>query len=86
MGKRMTTDPQECEVTVRDSAGEPWTLTVRTGSLYAAVFAYNADVVCGHNRHFPRLERDTEIEVRLRDGRVFHTTFGKALDWANRKR
>ena len=38
---------------MRDSAGEPWTLTVRAASLYAAVFAYNADVICGTHRDYP---------------------------------
>jgi hypothetical protein len=86
MGKRMATDPQECEVTVRDSAGEPWTLTVRVGSLYAAVFGYSAEQICGRHRDYPKLNRDTDIEARLPDGRVFKTTFGRASEWANRRR
>jgi hypothetical protein len=77
---------QECKVTVHDSAGRPWTLTVRATSLYRAVFAYNAEQACGHHRDYPKLELDTNIEVRLGDGRVFKTTFGKACDWANRRR
>jgi hypothetical protein len=40
--------------------------------------------VCGHNRDYPKLERETAIEVRLPDGRAFSTTFGRACDWANR--
>jgi hypothetical protein len=81
----MTSDPLECCVTVRDSAGQPWTLTLRATSLYAAVFAYNAERVCGHHRDYPKLEQDTEIEVRLSDGRVFQTTFARACEWANRR-
>jgi len=47
-------------------------------------FAYNSEQVCGRYRHFPKLERSTAVEVRTADGRQFRTTYGKAMDWANR--
>lgn len=74
-----------CIVLVIDSAGGRHTMTVEAESLYAAVFAYNHQQICGQHRHFPKLQRDTAIEVRAPDGRTFRTTYGNALDWANRQ-
>ena len=74
----------ECEVSVTDVTGRRRTLKVRAYSLYSAVFAYNAEVVSGSARDYPRPTRETELEVRAPDGRILRTTFGKAADWANR--
>lgn len=80
----MTIDP-ECEVTVVDAAGKRWTMKLRARSLYHAVIAYNAEQVCGSHREHPKLEPGVRVEVRLGDGRVFHTTSDQAFRWANRE-
>ena len=74
-----------CKVTV-DSAGIRHTMEVEADSLFAAVFAYNSNQICGAGnlRSFPKLTKDTEIEVES-DGRVLRTTFRAAMAWANRK-
>lgn len=59
-------------------------MIVRARSLYAAVFAYHHEQICGHQRHFPKLEHATEIEVEI-GGRMLRTTFGAAMDWGNRE-
>lgn len=76
----------ECEVTVRDADGTPWTMTVRARSLYRAVLAYRCNQISGqgHDRAFPKLERSTEVEVRPKDGRVLRTTYGRVQDAANK--
>lgn len=68
-----------------DAAGKRWTMGIEARSLYSAVFAYNAEQVAGSRREYPHLELDTEVEVRLEDGRVMRTTFGSAQKWANRR-
>lgn len=78
-------DDPECQVAVIDADGKLWTMPVRARSLYAAVCVYHAQQISGIYRHFPRLERDTEVEVRLSDGRVLRTTGKCVWDWANRE-
>jgi hypothetical protein len=60
------------------------------GKTPAARMIFHKPELAGHSGRFIPDEgtvgRKAEIKVRLRDGRVFHSTFGKALDWANRKR
>jgi len=75
----------ESDVTVTDDQGKRWTITVQAASLYRAVFAYNAEQVCGSHRHYPKLERSTVVDVKTPDGQVFRTTGGSAWDWANGK-
>lgn len=77
-------DP-ECEVTVRDASGKAWTMTVRARSLFRAVIAYNAEQVCGAHREYPKLKPGTDIEVRLPDGRILHTTGARWRAWSNRE-
>lgn len=59
-------------------------MEVEARSLYSAVFAYNAEQVAGTRREYPKLEPETELEVRLEDGRIYRTLFAKAQAWANR--
>jgi hypothetical protein len=72
-------------VTVTDAEGKRWTMTVEAKSRNAAIFAYNAEQVCGTRRNYPKLLHETEVEIKVEDGRVFRTTFRKAEEWANRK-
>lgn len=75
----------KCEVTVRDKHGKRWTMVVEAKSRNTAIAAYNAEQVCGFHRQYPKLLPETEIEVRIEDGRVFHTTFQKVLEWSSRE-
>lgn len=79
-------DP-ECEVSVCDHAGKRWTMIVRAGSMYRAVFAYDCEQIAGRHRDkgFPKLTPESEIEVRAPDGRVLRTTFARAMAWGNAK-
>jgi hypothetical protein len=83
----LNTLEQDVEITVQDSTGKSWTITVRAESLYRALFKYNYDVVCGPAGHqgYPRPTRSTVFDVRLKDGRHFRATYGAAMEWAKRK-
>jgi hypothetical protein len=76
-------EDQECEVTVVDASGKRWTMTVRASTVNEAVIAYKAEQVCGNSRHFPKVTPGTEVEVQVRDGRVFRTTGARVEEWAN---
>jgi hypothetical protein len=75
----------KCDVTVTDADGKRWTMAVEADSRNSAICAYNAEQVCGRYRNYPKLLAETEIEVRVEDGRVFSTVFKRVEDWANRE-
>jgi hypothetical protein len=70
-----------CRVTV-----EGRTLEVQARSLCMAAIKYNAAQICGHSRHYPRLQPDTVLSVLTAgESEPRLITWKQVLDWANRK-
>jgi hypothetical protein len=76
-----------CEVSVVDAAGKRWTITVRSKSVYAAIFAYESRQCSGNanERACPKLTWETICEVKAPDGKIHRRTYRQAMDWANRQ-
>lgn len=77
-----------CDVTFIDQNGKRWTVAVTSTSVNRAVYAYNNEVVAGilRGQDYPRLtlNPDVPIEVKTADGRIFHTSSRKVMEWGNR--
>jgi hypothetical protein len=72
-----------CRITAIAPDGQRSTIEVEAKSLYRAVFIYNAQAVTVKALNLLVPERDTVFEVEV-GGKVYSTTFGRAMDWANR--
>lgn len=63
-------------------------MEVESTSVNKAVYCYDYEVGAGSRRGegYPRLtlDPDLRIEVKTADGRVFHTSSRKVMEWGNR--